>query len=218
MTLQAWLASDEATNTISAVALVLAVVGAFIAYRSFTQSADGSANAHMHGLFRDYLRIRFDYENEANKTGGRREQLVSFKLYVLEEMHAWVIRERRKVTWWFSPPFRKKDRDDRTDSLNAWEKTILFHVCENWGEAEVNFWNNSDCYGVRFLELIAERSGMADDRFKTWVRQQRANVNAGLDRYHLLPDTRVFRRGARPPAAARAGEAAGLTGPSGRGA
>lgn len=107
--------------------VLLAILAAWIAYSSHRRAAKDAAAAHMHGLFRDYLRLRTDWAHLSAVKNGRRyreditEQVISFKLYTLEEMLAWVERHR-------PPRFLRSIDAGKMSYLNGWEQTIIAHL------------------------------------------------------------------------------------------
>src|SRR4051794_18403675 len=80
---------------------LVAIFGGIVALRAYIFNTRAAANTQMHTLFRDYLRLRFDYSTrDAGKgaaIGQLNEtilaQLTGLKLYALEEMYLWIRRE-----------------------------------------------------------------------------------------------------------------------------
>jgi len=182
-----WLTSLFVYNVTAKIGLVVALIGGIVAFRAFQTQARDSANAHMHGLFRDYLRLQFDYEDHAvglpeALAQRRARKLTSFKLYVLEEMHAWVENERKKVRSPLFPPWSRKGRRDRSDALDAWVETIRSHVEEQWDLSRLMLAGDGGCYGLRFLEFVAAGDS-ADPAFVAWTRAPRRNLDARRPRF-----------------------------------
>ncbi|WP_146198078.1 hypothetical protein [Caulobacter endophyticus] len=161
-----YLADDKGSRVaqfaLSAVALAVAVVGAYIALRTYTSAARDAANSHMHGLFRDYLRARLDvslatlpemprFPNEPVSS-----QLTALKLYALEEMYTWVCREERLPREWFilNPLDRARAKADREDFLAAWRRTILVHAGQEKDDVMKSFEDYASCYSMTFLRFI----------------------------------------------------------------
>lgn len=146
------------------VALVVALAGAAIALNTYTSSARDAANAHMHGLFRDYLRARLDVsmatppKRSALPYESVSDQLTALKLYALEEMYSWVQREEKyNRDWLIWTPYRgSKARRDRSDFLYSWRKTILVHASQEGASVLKSFQDYASCYSVAFLRFVAD--------------------------------------------------------------
>jgi hypothetical protein len=152
--------------------VVVAIVAGLIALGSYKASNRAAANGHMHSLFREYLRVRFDHQ--ALVAGGKddeglQEETASLKLYVLEEMWAWVARQRSGLETW---PLvgRLPHLRERKSMLDAWCKTIRSHIDIDKDEVIDNLMDATDCYGMGFLEFLAESGG--DARFVSVWRDQ----------------------------------------------
>lgn len=164
----------------------VAIIAGIVAFASYQQAASNNTMNHIHGLFRDYLRLRYEYSHSLTTAGGTdrerlEQQMVSFKLYVCEDIFAWCERERAKISSLFYPPYRTKARLRRRDLLEAWRTTLLFHVSREWAATHHNLVSNARCYTVQFLELVSEGSHV-DSTFREWVAVQRQNVARGLPR------------------------------------
>lgn len=92
-----------------------------LALASFIRTNRAQRLGHMHKLFGDYLRLKFDFEIQGGSSEIAGKELVSFKLYSLEEMWLWTEKERRT----FSYKFRI---NNYRSSIDAWVKTIEFHI------------------------------------------------------------------------------------------
>lgn len=143
-------------NLATTIGVVLAVLAAWIAYVSHRRSAKDAAASHMHGLFRDYLRLRLEWSRQegvkSRTDGDGIGQLVSFKLYTLEEMYAWVDRHRPLKV--FRPLFPYT-----MSNIRGWEQTIVYHLREDAATGAPDRPERSiqslseyeSCYGDRFL-------------------------------------------------------------------
>lgn len=189
----AWLA-DVATT----VGVAAAIFGGVVALFSYRSASRASENAHMHTLFRDYLRMRFDYglgsldSATLTETAGSNqqpaparkgsirppdysiaEQLAGLKLYALEEMWVWVRRQERAFMLKWPMKMTRRSRE-RRDFLNAWRATILVHANQDRTDAAESILGFTHCYSVPFLEFIAE--GWEGDKaaFKRIVSKQKS--------------------------------------------
>ncbi len=146
-----------AANVATTCGVVLAIVSAFIALAAYTRSASDSANNHMHGIFREYLRLRYDFETylrehnlKADDEGIKnlRFDVVASRLYAAEEMWAWV---RARDRWWLRMISRR-----HRDNHRAWLATVVSHVVgEEPPEITSQVLSNYiRCYSVGFLRFV----------------------------------------------------------------
>lgn len=153
-------------NLATILGVAVAVLAGLIALRTYRSSNRNADNAHMHALFRDYQRIRFDHElacSQGSDGEGLSDVAASIKLYVLEEMWVWVAAQRRRYHDWFGVRDLKRVRW-RRQSLNAWCATINSHIKIDQAEVLENLEANSDCYSPGFLQYLA--ANFEDPRFK----------------------------------------------------
>jgi hypothetical protein len=177
----AWLTGAQwelaaSVATVAGIVLGLAAgIIAFISYRATNRSAE---NAHMHTLFSDYLRLRFDYlmhkdmaVASAGATTGSSEpaseldeEVASIKLYVLEEMWVWIDRQESDplhLLHW-SPTSRARLKE----SLQAWKATIFSHIDDDEDVVLLSIHRFTPCYSLGFLRFLAghwpERGGFFD--------------------------------------------------------
>lgn len=148
---------DTYSKIASLAAFLIAIFGAWIALRTFTITAASARKAHMHKLFADYLRFRFDY----NLNGGREntnknldDDISSMKLYSLEAIFEWTQNERKLI----SSPIKFLDID-HTEVINkniitCWENTIMAHIKADIDLTQANLNNYKDCYNPEFLKFI----------------------------------------------------------------
>lgn len=170
---------------VSLLALLLAVAGGVIAYRSYQSGRADAAHSHMHNLFRDYLRLRFDYSAHAKEAGhaldakfagsppgssakNLRDQMISYKLYALEEMFAWVSRQRSLSDSVISRPWAKDRRQALKDQIDSWEETILVHTHNEWRDVRSNLFDYTRCYSIGFLCLVS-KDWKLDTGLRDWV-------------------------------------------------
>ncbi len=129
---------------LSEMATLATVIGVPVAIGAYWFNARATRLAHMHKLFGDYLRMKFDF-TVAGRPAALRSQLSAFKLYTLDEMFLWVERERR-FAW--LPGYRA--------ALDAWEKTVNFHLeIEDFDDIEKTFIHRN-CYTPKFFDRWEE--------------------------------------------------------------
>jgi hypothetical protein len=121
------------------------LVGIFVAVILYIGNAKATRLAHMHKLFGDYLRMRFDHSALGQSSGDLHRQLTSFKLYSLEEMFHWVRKERSV----FNFPKRRR-------ALDYWDETIRDHLNEDREKAAAEFDRSGSCYTREFITLWEE--------------------------------------------------------------
>lgn len=108
----------SAATIVAAIVAVPSVLVAVVSYRGTSRAA---RLAHMHKLFGDYLRLKFDHESRVGPSNIAQGEMVSFKLYSLEEMTLWLEKERRTLDHLFN-------RRGYRAALRAWDETIAFHI------------------------------------------------------------------------------------------
>ena len=158
-------------NIATILEVFIALFGGYVALRTYRNANKLASHAHMHGLFRDYLHMQVEFELamlaldspaaanaaalEARRKAAEKrvgKDVAPLKLYVLEEMYAWLkprTRRRDDWTWWPFPSQRKQ-------ANKAWAATILSHVVTDKEEVVENLVKASHCYGTDFLKFLAE--------------------------------------------------------------
>ena len=94
--------------------VIIATLSAGIAIHTYRGSLRESSRAHMHSVFRDYLRLCIECPD------GPKEDLDAYRFYALEEVFIWARTERGR--WWF-------DRMGASDH-KSWMATIDFHILD----------------------------------------------------------------------------------------
>lgn len=153
---------------------IVAFFGLVVAFISYRRASEDAASQHMHGLFRDYLKLRLDYVSKSSDLDQPFDrQLLAFKLYTLEEMFAWTWRRHGVASrvWCrvcanmgiLTKIFRQifvflRIRDSKRDSIESWQKTISYHLCvesvghdRNGVESRDSLAMYNECYGIMFL-------------------------------------------------------------------
>lgn len=156
-----WLGSGGANgerweSAATTIGFVVGIFGVLIALATYRRGAADAAAAHMHGLFREYLKGR-DGGGAKNHASDDAVSGHSFHLYTLEEMVIWLDRQ-----WW---PQSRLSFDDR----RAWRRTIAKHLFKNLDAVE-HLVESTDSYGKPFLYFVLEegraRRGGADNDLK----------------------------------------------------
>ena len=98
--------TDLATQVGAPIAFAALLLGVV----TLLSGARTSRLQHMHDLFKEYLRLQFEYNvavGESNENVRKlRANLGSFKMYTLEEMTLWLKRERAwKLIYFWSRAF-----------------------------------------------------------------------------------------------------------------
>jgi hypothetical protein len=126
---------------IATVGGVLAIPIALFVYR---ENARATRLSHMHRLFTDYLQMAFEHSMAGKRNAESRAQLVSFRMYTMEEMLLWIERERRTFGPWAVkqlsvaaqllriPPFESKYQK----ALNSWDRTVASHLTSRFEEKD----------------------------------------------------------------------------------
>ena len=155
----------------------------------------------MHGVFRDYLKLRFDYhmkvqeknenqqklltETHVNQAGEKLpEQLGGIELYALEEMFLWINSWAIKLRAALFPSQR--------DVREAWENTIKLHVLLYPEDVEANLLRFPECFGIKFLEFVKPEVNKIVDDHRAAYRAGRNRSTLNANSYYL---------GRNPPAA-----------------
>jgi hypothetical protein len=138
-------------NFATALGGLVGLAAALIALAALLSSARTSRLEHMHSLFKEYLRLQFEYhsavgDKNANVT-ALRSDLGSFKMYTLEEMTLWLKRERGWRLLYFWSRFHKKH-------IESWSSTIDWHLDTSSPQDYADFWKAEACYGPDFKAAV----------------------------------------------------------------
>ncbi|WP_420470347.1 hypothetical protein [Brevundimonas sp. FT23042] len=134
---------------LSAAGLLLTAISASIAALAYIGSRKAAADAHMHSLFREYLRLRIERASQRSPWMGKPtaldREVRSSKHYVLEEMYGWLAAQ-----W---PPFWRSWllSRRRMETLAAWKNTIAYHLRKDGIATDLAL--SADCYSARFLQF-----------------------------------------------------------------
>ena len=145
-----------AANEATVVGTVLALAGVSVALFTYVGTAATARLSHMHNMFKGYLELEFEYRTLApyspvdRFTASRRRQmrdvLGSYKMYVLEEMHLWLWREKRLNILYALPWTHTRKH------LQGWDKTLEWHLKRCSINDRARFNEAKDCYGPSFQE------------------------------------------------------------------
>jgi hypothetical protein len=156
---------EQWANFATAAGGLLGLVAALIALMTLITGARTARLQHMHDLFKEYLRLQFDYNVAVGEDNGNltrlRSNLGGFKMYTLEEMTLWLKRERGLRPFYFWSRFHQQH-------IESWSKTIDWHLDTSSPEDFSDFEKARACYGPDFIVAV--------DRSK-------ARVKAKLDAY-----------------------------------
>ena len=183
-----WAWAQLFANVATILGFFVAIFAGVVALRAYISNARAAANAQMHGLFRDYLRLRFDYashttdEDATAKTHGEKllPQLAGLKLYALEEMYVWTRREEGFLRSFAGFPLRKNERLYQRDIINSWKATILTHTHQEEVAVLESIEDYTRCYSVEFLKFLA--SDWKNDELTRLVERHSKAVNEGHER------------------------------------
>jgi len=157
-----YLHTDRASYLATTLGVPLALLGGWLALLSYRADKQSAANAHMHGLFKDYLQTELEsHTNPQFKTNDVAEDVAGLKLYTLEEMYVW-IRDQEQQVISLHPWEGAKKRQCRKDALNGWRATIHMHAKKNRDAAKASILDYTTCYSVEFLEFVNSRLGDSD--------------------------------------------------------
>lgn len=83
----------------------LDLLGGLVALQAYRASVRNASSALIHSLYKDFLRLRFDFvrkPTDIHETSDDEEsplaQIAGMKLYVLEEMFSWTKREEKTLS------------------------------------------------------------------------------------------------------------------------
>lgn len=141
---QAFAILQAVANGFTVVGVLVAILAGWIAYSSLMATSTAARQAHMHTLFRDYLRMRA----EPNPATTLNEK-VSFKLYALEEMFYWIQAERALARWrWV---FKRKTLAKQRAIAGTWEATVAHHLKYDAEATAKGLQEFRPCYGPEFF-------------------------------------------------------------------
>jgi len=152
------------SNIATVVALAAASAGVILGFRQYSFDARARRTAHMHSLFGDFLRMRFDLILKGDelpsgliKVAGEEvdvdEVMLSFRLYTLEELHEWVRLESRHRGGAFASTDEMASQDHY---LEGWRNTIKVHLRSVEKSLPSYFKKHADCYGSAFLGFVVQ--------------------------------------------------------------
>ena len=152
-------------NAATVFGIAAAGVTIVLALVSYEASQTLGRQAHMHGLFRDFLRFEAEFAEKNDRRAAADEEAraevglpladkLGFRLYTMEEMWAWIRAEEayRALRWRIL---------GEPDAIVAWRRTVRTHVVqvnEPASDGATRLWRHldryADCYGADFLRQL----------------------------------------------------------------
>jgi hypothetical protein len=153
---------DIVSKIAAIAAVIVAVYGGYIALQTYRAGVKNAASALIHTLFKDYLLLSVNFDENAVSAAIRRdetdeppaEKVAGIKLYVLEEMFYWTEREEKTLDK-FKYFMSKAERRERQSTIEAWRSTIRYHARDSRKYVRDNLFDYTTCYGTKFLRFIA---------------------------------------------------------------
>lgn len=118
------------------------------AYRQYQSSKRASRLVHVNSLFRDFLRLEFDFHNvphgDVVERDAARRTLQSYRMWVLEETWLWLrgVNKRRRWT--------AKGRAQKLELTQTWNATIDYHATRLTPKGWQDFEDSEPCYSPGF--------------------------------------------------------------------
>ena len=141
------------TNFATVVGAPIAFAALIVGVATLLSSARAARLQYMHNLFKEYLRLEFEY-NTVVGTGNQNKQklrsnLGGFKMYSLEEMLLWLQRERAwNLIYFWSQTHRSH--------INSWQSTIEWHLDQSSEQDFAQFETAIRCYGKDFIAAVRQ--------------------------------------------------------------
>ncbi|MDT8758658.1 hypothetical protein MZO42_08105 [Sphingomonas psychrotolerans] len=137
-------------ENLARIATVIGVLAIPIAWKTLTTTWDTNRASHMNTLFREFLRLEFDYFNQPANQAGQGpawESLRSYKMWVLEEIWIWLDSQQHRVF-----PMQPGRANRHRELLAGWDATLKYHLGnrpdqKTWDE----FYRNRKCYHKGFV-------------------------------------------------------------------
>lgn len=167
---------------------VVAIVGGWIALKSYVANNAAASHAHMHQMFMRFLEVRDERINRENaaKAGMRVDQthegldpdakISSLRedldfggaaLYYLEEVHAWIRKEEdARRTRYYPLLFKKRERLIHRDILESWKATIATQLTTHRDDVLKSLKSYTNCYGATFLMFAAQTFAKTAEDFE----------------------------------------------------
>lgn len=138
----------RAAEYATAVGLPVAMLALLVAAATLLSGARTARLQQMHELFKEFLRLQFDFNAQAGVVDAAarhrlRANLGSFKMYSLEEMVLWLRRERAWGRYYFWSRFHR-------DHIASWTATVRWHLDECSHQDMIDMAQAWECYGPDF--------------------------------------------------------------------
>lgn len=148
--------SQTKIDKLASLATLLGVFAILIAWIGLKKTWRTERASHMNTLFREFLRLEFDFFNANCEEGESKDKaldsLASYKMWVLEEIWMWTDENRHKVFI-----LRPESTNRLHRAVENWHATLEYHLHRNASlHAWEEFWADRKCYHAGFVEF-AER-------------------------------------------------------------
>jgi hypothetical protein len=161
-------------NVVANCATIVGVIGLLIAWRSYTNSTAISKKHEMNAMFREFLKLDYEYSVESCKSDNiskSEKKLRAYKMWVLEEVYIWLKDLRGKRIHY--------------KLIDDWEKTIIFHLnSESHEKINLvigNSWKYFDrhrkCYDDDFGDFVDNHHQHSPFKGKNILYRTRSVIN-----------------------------------------
>lgn len=124
-----------------------AVLAIIVATLQYVASSRAQSRAHLHSIFRDYLAIRMQAPDPANRDDPN---VVGYRYYAMEEAYHWIC----KHDWW--RPILHMSADEKA----AWLGTVDHHIGPDRNRAGHRYFHkNKNIFGKNFRTYCEGKFG-----------------------------------------------------------
>ena len=158
------LGSDQFSNAVTLVGIVIALVAALIGYKEYTAQRAANADKHMHETFQAYLHRNLEFQ-EFLATQGRhadpavvaemQNSMNDLTLYTMEELYAWVRYQQRLLARRPFPVIGRL-RGVLQSNIRCWSRTIIEHIEDRHDILMKSLRDDRECYGDEFAAFLEE--------------------------------------------------------------
>lgn len=124
-----------------------------LGYMQYRSSIRAASLSHVNGLFRDLLRLEFDFYNAPNPNHddrvSARSRLAAYKMWVLEELWLWLKLKKSER------PITAGARAAHTRFIENWTDTLDYHARRNSEDDWNNFKAARLCYDATFYTHVS---------------------------------------------------------------
>ena len=144
--LQGW------ANLATVLGIAFAVTTLALAYIQYRSSLRAASLSHVNSLFRDLLRLEFDYYNSSSQSSSdrasARARLGSYRMWVLEELWLWIEAKKRDFG-------RMSSSGENAVFIDNWLETLNFHARRNSTADWIDFQDAKGCYHPEFVAYVS---------------------------------------------------------------